>query len=206
MFESPKLYTILFIISIDNFNNIKFINDDIINVIKNKKLEKNIVVFGNLPYNISTKILTSLMLLDNWPPWYDVLIFMFQKEVADRIIAEHNNKNYGRLSILTSWKINTKKIKDVSANSFFPSPKVKSTILLMEPKKNVFNIKNPKNLEYITKIFFNQRRKMIRKPLNILFKNPNEIAQKLNLNLNDRPQNLSPLIYFKICKEYEDLL
>ena len=182
------------------------INEDILKLSEKKLVKEQITIFGNLPYNISTQILAKWIKIKNLNLFCKKFILMFQKEVADRIIADHNNKNYGRLSILTSWKINTKKIKDVSANSFFPSPKVKSTILLMEPKKNVFNIKNPKNLEYITKIFFNQRRKMIRKPLNILFKNPNEIAQKLNLNLNDRPQNLSPLIYFKICKEYEDLL
>jgi len=99
-----------------------------------------------------------------------------------------------------------KKIKEISPKSFFPSPKVKSTILLIEPKTNFFEIKNPKNLEYITNIFFNQRRKMIKKPLSILFKNKDEISNKLKLNLNLRPQNLSPLVYFKLCKEYENLL
>ena len=87
-----------------------------------------------MPYNISTEILVNWIKDKDKFKCSKKLILMFQKEVADRIIAEHNNKNYGRLSILTSWKINTKKIKDVSANSFFPSPKVKSTILLMEPK------------------------------------------------------------------------
>ena len=71
-----------------DFNNIKIINNDIFNVIKNKNLGQNIVVFGNLPYNISTQILASLVLLEKWPPWYDILILMFQKEVADRILAK----------------------------------------------------------------------------------------------------------------------
>ena len=65
---------------------------------------------------------------------------------------------------------------------------------------------DPKNLEYITNVFFNQRRKMIKKPLNLIFKNSNQIGLKLGLNLNDRPQNLPPLIYYKICNEYENLL
>ena len=116
-----------------------------------------------------------------------------------------NNKNYGRLSILTSWKMNVKKIAEVSPNSFFPIPKVKSIILLIEPKINYFNLKNPKNLEYITGVFFNQRRKMIKRPINLLFSNADEVSKKLNINLNDRPQNLSPLKYFEICKEYENL-
>ena len=130
---------------------------------------------------------------------------MFQKEVADRIIANTNDKNYGRLSILTSWKMNVKKIIEVSANSFYPIPKVKSTVLLIEPKNEYYDFKNPKNIEHITNVFFNQRRKMIKKPLNLLFKNTSEISKKFNININDRPQNLSPLKYFELCKEYEKL-
>ena len=77
--------------------------------------------------------------------------------------------------------------------------------MLIEPKKEYYNLKNPKNLEHITNIFFNQRRKMIKKPLNIIFKNVNEISKKLDININDRPQNLSSLKYFEICKEFENL-
>ena len=130
---------------------------------------------------------------------------MFQKEVAERIIAETDSKNYGRLAVLSSWKLKIEKITDVSPESFYPIPKVKSTVLLIEPKKEYFNLENPKNLEHITNIFFNQRRKMIKKPLNIIFKNVNEISKKLNIDINDRPQNLSPLKYFEICEEYENL-
>ena len=130
---------------------------------------------------------------------------MFQKEVGERIIAETNKKNYGRLSILTSWRMDVKKITDVSPKSFFPIPKIKSTILLFEPKTKYYNLKNPKNLEYITSVFFNQRRKMIKKPINLIFKNAIELSRKLHLNLNDRPQNLSPSKYFQICEEYEKL-
>ena len=96
---------------------------------------------------------------------------MFQKEVADRILAEDNSKNYGRLSIFSSWKLNIKKIMDIYPSSFFPKPKVMSSLLIFEPKNNYIKFKNSKNLEHITNVFFNQRRKMIKKPLNILFKN-----------------------------------
>jgi len=131
---------------------------------------------------------------------------MFQKEVADRIIETTNKKNYGRLAILTSWRMNVKKILDVSPNSFFPVPKVKSTILLIEPKNEYFIFQNAKNLEHVTKVFFNQRRKMIKKPLNLLFKNVSEICKKHNININDRPQNLEPIKYFELCREYEKLI
>ena len=83
----------------ENFKNIKIINDDVLNFIEKKNLKKDMIVFGNLPYNISTQILASLILLKKWTHWYKVLILMFQKEVADRILAKPGTKQYGRLSI-----------------------------------------------------------------------------------------------------------
>ena len=90
-------------------------------------------------------------------------------------------------------------------DSFYQKPKVKSTILLIKPKENVFKIKNPKNLEHVTNVFFSQKRKMINKPLKILFKDINKISKKFNLDITKRPQNLNPSIYLNLCKEYEDL-
>ena len=130
---------------------------------------------------------------------------MFQKEVANRIIAKTNSKNYGRLSIIANWRLDVKKEFDISSNSFFPKPKVDSTLLSFIPKIKYYNINNPENLEKITKIFFNQRRKMIKNPLKQIFKNPDIVVKKLNLDVNLRPQNLSPLNYFEITKEYENL-
>ena len=130
---------------------------------------------------------------------------MFQKEVADRIIAKTNTKNYGRLSILSNWRMEIEKIFDIEPESFNPIPKVKSTLLVLVPKKNFFQLRDPRNLEYVTNIFFSQRRKMIKKPLKHLFKNYEEISEELSLNLNLRPQNLSHLTYYRICKLYEAL-
>ena len=90
----------LSLLLIKKFKNIKVINENILNIIKNKNLYNNSLVFGNLPYNISTQILASLITLKKWPPWYDHLIFMFQKEVADRIIANPNTKEFSRLTVL----------------------------------------------------------------------------------------------------------
>tara|TARA_B100000965_G_scaffold402156_1_gene427489 strand:+ start:342 stop:1133 length:792 start_codon:yes stop_codon:yes gene_type:complete len=187
-------------------DSIEIINDDILKIQEEKLSNEKMIFFGNLPYNISTKILTKWIKLKKLNDISKKFILMFQKEVADRIIETTNKKNYGRLTILTSWRMNVTKILDVSPNSFFPVPKVKSTVLLLEPKNDFFNIKDPKNLEHITNIFFNQRRKMIKKPINILFKNANDISKKYNINLNDRPQNLDPQIYFNLCREYEKLI
>ena len=190
----------------EKFNKkINLINDDILKVDEKIFSSESMTVFGNLPYNISTQILIKWIRLNNLNKTFKKFILMFQKEVAERIIANTNSKKYGRLSILTSWKMNVKKLLEVSPNSFYPIPKVKSTVLLLEPKKDFFKIKNPKNLEHITNVFFNQRRKMVKHPLKIIFKNTDKISKKLNININDRPQNLSPLKYFELCKEYENL-
>ena len=163
------------------------------------------IFYGNLPYNISSQILAKWIKLKNLNYICKKFILMFQKEVAERIIAKTNQKEYGRLSILSSWRLNIKKIRDINPNSFYPAPKVKSTILMIEPKLQFYKIKNPKNLEHITNVFFNQKRKMINKPLKILFNDVDYIAKKLQIDLNQRPQNLPPLVYYKLCKEYEIL-
>ena len=185
-------------------NQIKIVNKDILTCYKDFNYEKPIKVFGNLPYNISTKILTSFIKIENLNKKFKKFIFIFQKEVADRIIAEENSKNYGRLSILTSWKLSSQKILDIDPKYFSPKPKVWSSIILLEPKIKTENLKKIKNLEHVTNIFFNQRRKMIRKPMKQLFSNYESVAKNLSLDLDLRPQNLSIEKYLEICKIYEN--
>jgi 16S rRNA (adenine1518-N6/adenine1519-N6)-dimethyltransferase len=184
---------------------IKIINDDILKISESTISDQKLSVFGNLPYNISTEILSKWILNIGSNFWFDSLILMFQKEVADRIISEFNNSNYGRLSILSSWKLNVKKILDIKPQSFSPRPKIDSSLLLFTPKENFFKLRDPKNLEKITRIFFSQRRKMLKKPFNQVFDNGKEVAEKFGIDLNLRPQNLEPEVYFKLVKEYEDL-
>ena len=189
-----------------NYNNIKIINRDILNIIEENKLEQNVIVFGNLPYNISTRILASLILLKKWPPWYEILILMFQKEVAERIMAKTQTKEFGRLSVLSNWRLEIKKHFNVSNNCFFPKPKIASTVLSFKPKKNnQFNLKDPKNLEKVTRILFSNRRKIINKNFNKLFKQNRVVAKNLNINLNQRPEELSSEIFYKIALQYEKL-
>ena len=186
--------------------NLKVINEDILNIIQKNNLGKNIIVFGNLPYNISTKILASLVMLNKWPPWYDILILMFQKEVADRIIAKTRTKEFGRLAVLSNWRLDIKKHFDISKNCFFPKPKINSTLLSFKPKKiNTFNLKNPKNLEKVTRILFSNRRKMINKNFKKLFKEKLSKIENLDLDLNKRPEELTNETYYKIALEYEKL-
>ncbi len=187
-------------------NKINVINKDILECYDDFKFNTPVKVFGNLPYNISTRILVSFIRIKNLNNFFSKFIFIFQKEVADRIVANNNSKNYGRLSILSSWKFDKKKNLDISPNSFYPKPKVWSSLISLTPKSEIENLQQAKNLEHITNIFFNQKRKMIKKPMQQLFDDFELIGKKLNLNLNLRPQNLSENKYFEICKLYESLI
>ena len=186
-------------------NKIRFINDDILNISEKKLSSNKLIVFGNLPYNISTEILTKWILNLNSDLWFDKLILLFQKEVADRIISHANSSNYGRLSIISNWRLNIKKVVDIKPSSFNPKPKVDSTLLLFTPKLNFFKLKNSMSIENVTRVFFNQRRKKIKKPLNKLFNNSENIAKKLKLNLDLRPQNLDFRTYYMLAEELEKL-
>ena len=209
--KPKKLYVVekdddLAILLKEKFDNeIEIINDDILKVSEDKISNQKLSVFGNLPYNISTEILSKWILNIGSNFWFESLALMFQKEVADRIISEFNSSKYGRLSILSSWKLNVKKIIDIKPQSFSPRPKIDSSLLLFTPKENFFEFKDPKNLEKITRIFFSQRRKMLKKPFNQVFANGKLVAEKFGIDLNLRPQNLKPETYFKLIKEYEDL-
>jgi len=209
--KPKKLYVVekdddLAIILREKFDNeIEIINDDILKISEDKISDQKLSVFGNLPYNISTEILSKWILNIGSNFWFESLALMFQKEVADRIISEFNSSKYGRLSILSSWKLDIKKIIDIKPQSFSPRPKIDSSLLLFTPKENFFKLKDPKNLEKITRIFFSQRRKMLKKPFNQVFANGKQVAEKFGIDLNLRPQNLEPETYFKLVKEYEDL-
>ncbi len=184
---------------------ISIINDDVLNVDETKISKDKLIVFGNLPYNISTEILIKWIYNFKNDFWFKKLVLMFQKEVADRIIAKVNTSNYGRLSIISNWKLEIEKVFDIKPTSFHPKPKIDSTLLIFSPKKNFFKLKNIHDLEIITKVFFNQRRKMIKKPFNQIFKKPTEILNKFNIDTNLRPQNLEPEIYYKLANEYSKL-
>ena len=210
--ENPKK---VFVIEKDNdlAKNLKntfkdqltIINDDILNIDENLLFDEKVTVFGNLPYNISTEILSKwiLNLKDNF--WFDHLILMFQKEVANRLIAKFNTSNYGRLSILANWKLNVRKICDIKPECFSPRPKIDSTLLIFSPKLNFYRIKDSKNLEMITRVFFSHRRKMLKKPFNQLFNGNHNIINKLKIDLNLRPQNLDFNTYYQLTNEYENL-
>ena len=190
----------------DNFKDqLTIINKDILKIDETLLLNEKVTVFGNLPYNISTEILSKWIVNLKDSFWFDCLILMFQKEVADRIIAKFNTSTYGRLSILSNWKLIIKKICDIKPESFSPRPKIDSSLLFFSPKQDFYKIKDPKNLEKVTRIFFNHRRKMLKKPFNQLFNGDQKVLEKLKIDLNLRPQNLDFDTYYQLTSEYENL-
>jgi 16S rRNA (adenine1518-N6/adenine1519-N6)-dimethyltransferase len=184
---------------------VKIFNEDVLKFDGSLLSKNKIIVFGNLPYNISTEILGTWITKLKNDYWFSDLILMFQKEVADRIIAKFNTSAYGRLAILANWRLNINKICDISPESFSPRPKIQSSLIHFTPKKKFATIEDPLNLEKITRIFFSHRRKMLKKPFNLIFNGNNGLLEKLNIDLNLRPQNLDFDTYYKLTMEYEKL-
>ena len=187
-------------------NNKKIIiyNKDILEFDFEEKLKDNSIIFGNLPYNISSQILAKIIRFKKWPPKYSALIFMFQKEMAERIIGKFNTSKYGRLSILTNYRLKVLSKFNVSPNCFLPKPKVDSTILHFKPNKKIFKkIKNIENLEKITRTLFSNKRKMINKNFSKLFRNSESLSKKLDINLSLRPDQLSENDFYRIVEYYE---
>ena len=188
-----------------NQKKVRIFNEDILKFQLEKAIKTDSIIIGDLPYNISSQILVKLIKFKKWLPKYKKLILMFQKEVADKILAKHKSYSFGRLAVLTNSRLKVNKSFNVSKNCFYPVPKVKSTVLVFEPiiNKN-FKVKNIENLEKVSHIFFSRKRKMINKAFNKLFKKPLDIAKKINVNLNLRPNELTENEYFKITEFFEN--
>ena len=183
------------LVTVYNADILKF---DIENIVKD-----DTSIFGNLPYNISSQILVNMIKFNKWPPKYKDLIFMFQKELGDKIIGKFHTSNYGRLSILSNFKLKIIEKFNVSANCFFPKPKVTSLVLHVQPKENdLFKIKDLNNLEKVTNILFSNKRKMINKNITKLI-NKNMIKRIKGINLKFRPSEIEPEIYYKIAELFE---
>jgi len=186
-----------------NNTKIKIYNDDILNFDFENKIKRGTIIFGNLPYNISSQILVNIIKFKKWPPNYSKLILMFQKELAERIIGKFGTSKYGRLSILSNYRLKVLERFNISPNCFFPKPKVESTILLFNPKKIIINkFRNLENLEKITNLFFSNKRKMINKVVKKIF-SQKQIKLFKNLDLNSRPSDLTPKQYYNITEIFE---
>ena len=188
------------------YKNINFIDIYCIDFLKfdlENNIKKNSIIFGNLPYNISSQIHVKLLKFKNWPPQYSDLILMFQKELGDKIIAKFPSSNYGRISILSNMLLDYKKKFLVSPNCFKPKPKVNSLLIHFKPRsRKLSKLKNINNLEKVTNILFSNKRKMINKNIKKLL-NSTEIDKIVNINLNYRPSEIDPSIYYRITEIFE---
>ena len=189
-----------------NEKNLIVMSGDILNLNLKQLISKDTIIIGNLPYNISTQILIKFLRLYPWPPKFKKLIFMFQKEVGEKIIANYGSSNYSRLSILTKYRLKVLNYFYVSKNSFIPRPKVDSIVIEFAPvirKNNV--LKEISILENITNTFFSNKRKMINKTFKKLKINDEKFFKSLDIDMSKRPENLSEETYFKIAEYYENM-
>ena len=126
-----------------------------------------IKIIANLPYNVATPLLINWLSIDEWPPWYQSMTLMFQKEVAQRLCANQSDKAYGRLSVITRWRCHREIAFDVPPTAFVPPPKITSSIVNLSPKSQILKCQRAK-LEAVTRAAFGQRRKMLRASLKSL--------------------------------------
>lgn len=186
-----------------NFNKkITIFNTDVMNFnfldLKKNKNQK-IRIFGNLPYNISTQIIFYLF---KYHYYINDMYFMFQKEVADRLVAIPGSKNYGRLSVMSQYYYDIKKLLHVPSESFIPKPKVKSTFVKLLPrKKNLYKI-NIFILDIILKEAFSKRRKIISNSLKNIFSC--NILDKLLISNTLRAENISKEQFYQLAYFYEN--
>jgi 16S rRNA (adenine1518-N6/adenine1519-N6)-dimethyltransferase len=147
-------------------------------------------VVANLPYNIATALLVGWLTVEPWPPWYDSLLLMFQREVAERIVATPGKKSYGRLSVLVGWRTEAKILFDVARSAFVPPPKVTSSIVRLTPRQEPLAC-DATALQRVTEAAFGQRRKMLRQSLKTLNVDPASLLVEAGIDPTARAEEIS---------------
>ncbi len=162
-------------------------------------------IIANLPYNVATALLITWLKTEPWPPWFDSLTLMFQKEVAARIVARLGQKAYGRLSVLANFRCHTQTLFDVNPRAFTPPPKVTSTVVEIIPKPLAPGAPDIGDLEAVTKTAFAQRRKMLRSSLKPLFPRPLETLEFAEIKPDHRAEDVSIDSYCKLAHLLSEL-
>jgi len=157
-------------------------------------------IVANLPYNIATALLVSWLSVEPWPPWYDRLVLMFQREVAERIVAKPGSKTYGRLSVLAGWRSEAKILFDIAPSAFVPSPKVTSSLVQLIPRESPVPCER-RALERVTEAAFGQRRKMLRQSLKQLGADPIPLLEKAGLDPTARAEDVAVEGYVALARE-----
>jgi 16S rRNA (adenine1518-N6/adenine1519-N6)-dimethyltransferase len=149
-----------------------------------------VTIAANLPYGIASLLLAGWLETEPWPPWFSGMVLMFQREVAERIVAEPNSKAYGRLSVLSQWRCETKIAMNLPAEAFTPPPKVASAVVVFKPRANPSPACSVKTLARVTAAAFGQRRKMLRVSLKQLMPMPELLLEKAGLTPTNRAEDL----------------
>jgi 16S rRNA (adenine1518-N6/adenine1519-N6)-dimethyltransferase len=147
-------------------------------------------VVANLPYNIATALLVSWLTVEPWPPWYDRLVLMFQREVAERIVAKPGSKSYGRLSVFAGWRTQAKILFDIAPSAFVPPPKVTSSLVQLVPRATPLACERGA-LERVTQAAFGKRRKMLRQSLKQLGTDPIALIERAGLDPTARAEDIA---------------
>jgi 16S rRNA (adenine1518-N6/adenine1519-N6)-dimethyltransferase len=161
-------------------------------------------IVANLPYNIATPLLIGWLSIEPWPPWFDTMVLMFQREVAERIVAHDNDEAYGRLAILANWRAETKILFDISPAAFVPPPKVTSSVVRLVPRMAPMPC-DRKALEQVAAAAFGQRRKMLRQSLKSLGVDPARLAVAAEVDPTRRAETIPLAGFVAMARELANI-
>jgi 16S rRNA (adenine1518-N6/adenine1519-N6)-dimethyltransferase len=161
-------------------------------------------IVANLPYNIATALLIDWLSIEPWPPWYEMMVLMFQREVAERIVARENDEAYGRLGVLANWRAETKILFDISPVAFVPQPKVTSSVVRLVPRPTP-QVCDRRALEQVAAAAFGQRRKMLRQSLKSLAVDPARLAAAAQIDLTRRAETVPVGGFVAMARELADI-
>ncbi len=161
-------------------------------------------IVANLPYNIATQLLIDWLTVEPWPPWYDMMVLMFQREVAERIVAHENEEAYGRLGVLANWRAETKILFDISPSAFVPQPKVTSSVVRLLPRQKP-EACDRRALEQVAAAAFGQRRKMLRQSLKSLGPDPTRLAAAAGVDPTRRAETIPVSGFVAMARELADI-
>jgi 16S rRNA (adenine1518-N6/adenine1519-N6)-dimethyltransferase len=179
--------------------------DDALKIDETKRLSGPVRIAANLPYNIGSALLVKWLTSETWPPFWQSATLMFQREVAERLVAPPGSKTYGRLSILTQWRARAKILFDVSPRAFTPPPKVTSSIVRIEPLAEPVAPARLADLEAVTAAAFGNRRKMLRQSLKSLAPDTEDFIRAAGLDPTQRAEQLSIADFAGLARQLQRL-
>ena len=162
-------------------------------------------IVANLPYNIATVLLIDWLCAEPWPPWYDMMVLMFQREVAERIVAREDEDAYGRLGVLSNWRAETKILFDISPSAFVPPPKVTSSVVRLIPRSHPEPC-DRRMLERVAAAAFGQRRKMLRQSLKSLGVDPAALASAAGIDPTRRAETIPVTGFVAMARELANIM